>query len=208
MEGIHDMGGKKGYGAVVMKLNEPVFHQSWEALGYGLGAIGIDLLQVFNWDEVRHAIERIESKHYLTASYYERVLIGVASLFVEKGVVTQAELEQRSGGRFLLSNPVAVNAVEKVPVPRSECFKVGDYVAVRDIHSSGHIRMPAYVRGKRGVVVHIAPSVSFPDASAHSLPRRLEPTYHVRFEVQELWADADENTAIIVDLWQSYLEQA
>lgn len=209
MEGVHDMGGKKGYGPVTMKCDEPVFHESWEALGYGLGAIGIDLLQVFNWDEVRHAIERIESKYYLSASYYERVLVGVASLFVEKGVVSLTELEHLSSGRFLLSNPVAVDAAYDVsePLPQSKLFAVGDSVVVRELYPSGHVRMPGYVRGKRGVIVHITPPVSFADASAHGLPLRLERTYHVSFEARELWNDASKNTSVIVDLWQSYLEK-
>lgn len=208
MDGIHDMGGKEGYGTVVIARDEPVFHQPWEALGYGLGSIGIDLLRVFNWDEARHAIERIDARHYLSASYYERVLIGVASLFVEKGVVSLEELEHRCGGRFLLSNPVAQNAPDEVPAPVSrQCFTIGDRVVVRELHPSGHIRMPGYVRGKRGVVVHVTPPVSFADASAHGLPRRLERTYHVRFDARELWEDAAENTTVVVDLWQSYLEK-
>jgi nitrile hydratase len=86
-------------------------------------------------------------------------------------------------------------------------FAVGDAVAVRDIRPAGHTRVPRYVRGKRGVVVHVAPPFSFPDAAAHGLPRRAEPTYHVRFEASELWADAAEpNVSVVVDLWQSYLE--
>lgn len=67
--------------------------------------------------------------------------------------------------------------------------------------------MPGYVRGKRGVIVHITPPVSFADASAHGLPLRLERTYHVSFEARELWNDASKNTSVIVDLWQSYLEK-
>jgi nitrile hydratase len=67
--------------------------------------------------------------------------------------------------------------------------------------------VPRYVRGKRGVVVHVARPFSFPDAAAHGLSLRSEPTYHVRFEARELWSDsAEENTAVVVDLWQSYLE--
>ena len=42
-------------------------------------------------------------------------------------------------------------------------------VVVRDIHPAGHTRVPRYVRGKRGVVVHVAPKFSFPDAAAHGL---------------------------------------
>lgn len=208
MDGVHDMGGAPGFGAVEVEPGEPVFHHRWEALGYGLGGYGIDVLRMFNWDEARHAIERIDPQQYLAASYYERIIIGVASLFVEKGLVTQAELEHRARGRFPLARPVAATAAAEVPAPQSGRFAVGDTVVVRNLQTSGHIRMPAYVRGRRGVVVHVAPPFSFPDAAAHGRTPRHEPTYHVRFEARSLWDDAADNSAVVVDLWQSYLEKA
>ena len=207
MDGVHDIGGTTGFGAVKVERDEPVFHQPWEALGYGLGAFGIDVLRRFNWDEARHAIERMEPQQYLASSYYERIIIGVASLYVEKGVVTHAELEHRAGGRFPLARPVASTAAADLPAPQPARFAVGDAVVVRNLQSSGHIRMPGYVRGKRGVVVHVAPPFSLPDAAAHGHPIQHEPTYHVRFEARALWQDAAENSAVVVDLWQRYLEK-
>ena len=58
-------------------------------------------------DEYRYAIERMEPRHYLSASYYERSLTGLATLCVEKGLVTREELEQRAQGAFPLSTPSA-----------------------------------------------------------------------------------------------------
>jgi nitrile hydratase beta subunit len=208
MDGVHDMGGADGFGAVAVERDEPVFHHPWEALGYGLGGYAIDVLRMFNWDEARHAIERMEPQQYLAASYYERIITGVASLFVEKGLVTQAELEHRAGGRFPLARPVATTASAEIPAPQPAGFAVGDTVVVRKLRTSGHIRMPAYVRGKPGVVIHVAPPFSFPDAAAHGRALRHEPTYHVRFDASALWDDAAENSAVVVDLWQSYLERA
>ena len=208
MDGVHDMGGTAGFGRVMAEREEPVFHQSWEALAYGLGGFGIDVLRLFNWDEARHAIERIDPQQYLTASYYERIVTGVASLYVEKGLITQAELEHRARGRFPLARPVASTAGAEVPPARSIRFAVGDTVIARPLRTSGHIRMPAYVRGKRGVVVRVAPRFPLADASAHGHAQRPEPTYHVRFEARSLWPDAAENSAVVVDLWQSYLEKA
>jgi hypothetical protein len=54
---------------------------------------------LFNMDEYRHAIERMEPRHYLAASYYERSLTALATLCVEKGVVTREELERAGTGR-------------------------------------------------------------------------------------------------------------
>jgi nitrile hydratase len=57
------------------------------------------------------------------------------------------------------------------------------------------------------VVTHVAPCFSYPDASAHGLPPRSEPTYHVEFAAAELWGEgAEERVSVFVDLWESYLE--
>lgn len=200
MNGVYDLGGIAGFGTVEVERDEPVFHEDWEVLGYALGSIG-----PFNIDEVRHAIERIEPRLYLSASYYDRIVIGVASLFVEKGVLSREDLEARAGGRFPLARPAASGA-GRAPRENSGPFSVGDRVLVRDEHPAGHVRAPRYVRGRRGVVVHVTPAFSFPDSAAHGLPHAAEPTCHVRFEARELWGDdAEPGCAVVVDLWQSYL---
>jgi nitrile hydratase subunit beta len=203
MNGVYDLGGFQGFGTIEIEDNEPVFHEEWEMLGYALGSIG-----PINFDEARHAIERIEPRLYLTASYYDRIVIGIASLFVEKGFVTREELEARAGGFFPLASPVAADA-GRLPDPAPRTLSQGDEVIVKDEHPPGHIRAPRYVRGRRGVVVHVTPPFAYPDASAHGLPRSKEPTCAVRFAARELWGDgAEANASIVVDLWQSYLQRA
>ena len=200
MNGVYDLGGMDGFGTVEVEANEPVYHESWEALAYALGSIG-----PFNIDEVRHAIERIEPRQYLASSYYDRIIIGVASLFVEKGVVTREELEARAGGFFPLSRPILAGA-GRAPLASPSAISVGDRVIVRDEHPPGHVRAPRYVRGRRGVVVHVTPPFSYPESAAHGLPHAAEPTCHVRFDARELWgAEAEAGTSVVVDLWQSYL---
>jgi nitrile hydratase len=67
-------------------------------------------------DEYRHAIERMEPRHYLSASYYERSLTSLATLCVEKGIVTREELERRAQGHFPLASasaPGRTNVAER-----------------------------------------------------------------------------------------------
>jgi nitrile hydratase len=209
MDGIHDLGGMGGFGRVEVERDEPVFHEPWEALAFALNALGIAGLAAYNIDEYRHAVERMEPAHYLSATYYERVLTAVATLLVEKGVVTRDELEARAGGPFPLAQPVAEQPTADLRAEPQPRFRIGDRVVVRDIHPAGHTRVPRYVRGKRGVVVHVAPTFSFPDAAAHGLTPRNEHTYHVEFGAPELWADAaGRNDTVVVDLWDGYLERA
>jgi nitrile hydratase len=209
MDGIHDLGGMSGFGSVEVERGEPVFHEPWEALAFALNGLGVVALGAYNADEYRHSIERMDPAHYLAATYYERVLTGVATLLVEKGVVTREELEARAGGPFPLSRPVAERpTADLLPQPQAR-FRIGDTVLVRRIHPAGHTRAPRYVRGKRGVVVHVAPKFSLPDTAAHGLTHRTEHTYHVEFDARELWADAaGSNETVVVDLWDSYLEVA
>lgn len=209
MDGIHDLGGMSGFGPVEIEKDEPVFHEPWQGLAFALNFVGVAILRAYNVDEYRHSIERMDPAHYLSAGYYERVLTGVASLLVEKGVVSREDLEERAGGRFPLARPVAAKPTAGLAPQPAARFRVGDRVLVRNIHPTGHTRVPRYCRGKQGVVVHVAPAFPFPDASAHLGEHRPEHTYHVEFEARELWSDAAAGgETVIVDLWDAYLEPA
>ena len=143
MDGTHDLGGRQGFGKVRHTPNAPAFHEDWEVRVNSLYALAVRL-GIFNMDEYRHAIERMEPRHYLTASYYERSLTGLATLCVEKGIVTREELERRARGLFPLSGK---SAPGRSNVPARERFEPGDRVRVRLDYVPGHVRMPAYVRG-------------------------------------------------------------
>jgi nitrile hydratase beta subunit len=200
MDGMHDLGGKQGFG----KMAYPPAPQdeSWEPLVRALWILGVRA-GLYNMDEYRHAIERMAPVHYLGAPYYERTLTAVASLLVEKGVVTAQQLAAWAGGAFPLSRPIG---------PGRACapahgFAIGERVRVKNEFTSGHTRMPGYIRGKAGVVVAISPPYPFPDAAGHGMPETWEPTYDVRFRSAELWPDSSDEALVHVGVFQSYLEK-
>lgn len=203
MDGIHDLGGKQGFGRVRFTHNAGAFHAEWEKRVNSLYALAVRS-GIFNMDEYRHAIERMEPRHYLNASYYERSLTSLATLCVEKGVVTREELERRAGGAFPLA---AESAPGRTNVATRQAFKPGDRVRVRSDYVPGHVRMPGYIRGKTGVVVGVSPAYPFPDAHAHSIAADDEPTYDVRFTTAELWPDSADTALVHVGVFQSYLER-
>ncbi|MGQ0502765.1 MAG: nitrile hydratase subunit beta [Panacagrimonas sp.] len=205
MDGLHDLGGVNGFGSVTPVLNEPVFHEGWEPIGYALIFLGAANLNAFTIDELRHAIERMDPRHYLASTYYERIVTGVAALFVEKGYITRETLERMAGGRFPLARPPTSGEPAR---PESAGFRTGDRVTVRKDHFRGHTRMPKYVRGKSGTILHKAHKFPYASAAGHGMEAKLEPTYHVRFDAKDLWSDVPENTSVVVDLWESYLEPA
>jgi nitrile hydratase len=155
-------------------------------------------------DEYRHAIERMSPYHYMSASYYERTLTSLATLLVEKGVTSREELEKLAKGEFPLAGP---SAAGRSNLPDRQQFKPGDRVRVRNEFFAGHIRMPAYIRGKQGVVVRETPAYPFPDAHAHGIQAEDEPTYDVAFRTEDLWPNASDSAQVHVGVFQSYLQK-
>jgi len=93
------------------------------------------------------------------------------------------------------------------PVPPQ--FEVGQAVAARNIHPTGHTRVPRYVRGRRGVVAIDHGVFIFPDTHAAGTGKKPQHVYAVRFTAQELWGpDASRRDSVYVDLWDDYLEAA
>jgi nitrile hydratase subunit beta len=203
MDGIHDLGGKQGFGRVRYALNAQVFHEPWEKRVNALYSLAVRL-GIFNMDEYRHAIERMEPRHYLTASYYERSLTSLATLCIEKGVVTREELERRADGAFPIAAP---SAPGRSNASLRERFAPGDRVRVRSDYAPGHSRMPGHIRGKTGVVVSESPAYPYPDANAHGVAAEEEPTYDVRFRSTELWPNSADEALVHVGVFQSYLER-
>ena len=207
MDGVHDLGGRDGFGPVVVEPDEPVFHAPWEGRAFALAA-AVMTRGLYGTPEFRHAIERMRPAHYLAASYYERWFTSLATLLVEKGAITRAELEQAAGGTVPLSGPLRVaRRTDAGPDETEARFRIGDPVVVRNLHPLGHTRCPGYVRGHRGVVVRYDGPCNFDDVEAHFDTKRVEPLYCVAFAGAELWGeDADPNSTVAVDLFDRYLE--
>lgn len=206
MQGVHDLGGLEGVGPVSVEADEPVFHSDWERRTLGMAFATFPLRLNRASGQFRHSIERMDPGHYLTSSYYEHWLTGLATRLVEKGVVTAAELSSAAGGEFPLSRPVAAPEARSGPDAGEARFKVGDAVRVRLVSTRGHSRCPQYVQGRAGTVVRVDGVFALPDVDAHlpdgaAAPK--EATYCVRFD-----GLFDSTDPVHVDLWESYLDEA
>lgn len=209
MNGIHDMGGMDGFGPVVPEVDEPVFHADWEARMFAIANTLFGRGQV-NLDEFRHAIERIPTARYLDSSYYERWLDAVETLLVEKGLVTREELESRGADPCPPCQPATVpgGAISYAPATarKRARFQVGDKVVARNLNPPGHIRLPRYARGHRGVIHADYGTYVFADTNAHGGPVTNRHVYSVAFEARELWGkDAAGRERVYLDLWEDYL---
>jgi nitrile hydratase beta subunit len=222
MNGVHDLGGMQDFGPVVREANEPVFHEPWEAVVVAMSRAS-RRVGLTNIDESRHGIERLDPVRYLESSYYERWLEREIMLLLEKGIITQDELDSRAN--FFSGNPDApATAAIKGPLPESQRggeepgdpykreatapprFAAGDAVLTRRMNPRGHTRLPRYARGRRGVIDRLHGVYVFPDTNAHGLGEQPQPLYSVRFEAAELWGEtAEAAETIYLDLWESYL---
>jgi nitrile hydratase len=204
MNGIHDMGGMDGFGAVTPELNEPVFHADWESRVLGLVNTMMRSAGV-NIDEFRHAIERIPPARYLASSYYERWLAAVETLLLEHGIVTREELKALPAPeRAEEQEPAKPTASAAKPRARAR-FKPGDRVRVRNANPAGHTRAPRYVRDKCGIVRRDHGIYVLADSNAHHAGEKRQHVYSVEFTARELWGRNDREK-VLIDLWEDYLE--
>ena len=207
MRGIHDLGGMFGFGPIVRENDEPVFHEEWQETAFAVMMSAFAISPGLTADQYRHSVERMAPSQYLPVHYYERMLTGITTLLVERGVLDLADLEQRAGGSFPLALPNAAEPLADFRPQLVARFRIGQQVRVHSYSSKGHTRAPEFCRGKSGTVLRVAPKFPFPDTSAHGGELRDEHTYHVEFTARELWgAEGGKKDSVVVDLWDSYLE--
>lgn len=225
MDGLHDLGGRQGFGPVRRQGHTEPFHGEADIR---IAAMWVRLVRlgVYNMDEYRHAIERMEPRHYLSASYYERTFTAVATLCVERGVFSAGELQAAAAAAAdsAATDASAGPAGTRAPAPlhlslpsregRSGAqpgdlpeIALGDRVRVKNDFVPGHIRMPGYIRGKTGVVVGVSPAYPFPDAHGHGIESPWQRSFDVRFAARDLWPDGAEEAEIQVGVFHGYLER-
>jgi len=219
MNGVHDMGGMHGMGPVVHEKDEPVFHEEWEGRVYALTRLVRAGGGRWNIDAGRYEIERIAPAEYLRMSYYERWAWRLPIQAIKIGLVTQAEVESGSPAPgsakatpqlTAASVPamVATRVSTKRDVDVKATFKRGQRVRARNMHPTGHTRLPRYARGKVGAVAEDRGVFVFPDTNAEFLGEKPQHLYSVRFTARELWGDrASPRDSVYLDLWDDYLER-
>jgi len=219
MNGIHDMGGMHGLGAIEAEPDEPLFHAPWEgrviALGDAMAPWG-----TWSVDRFRYLRETIAPVDYLTKPYYEQWLITYLQLFLEAGLVSEAELASSRPADGAPKRKPKIRPADVARVAGREDtarrdggkparFRPGDAVVARNRNPSGHSRLPRYARAKRGVVDRDHGVFVFADTNAHGRGENPQHVYSVRFSARELWGDeAAARDRVYLDLWDDHLDPA
>lgn len=226
MDGIHDLGGKHGFGAVKVEPQQThAFAARWEAKVFTMVNMILASRPELNVDYFRHAVERIDPVGYLTHGYYGRWLGAAETMLVESGVLSQAQITERAvalgadpdalvAARPNTGNNFNAGAGESSVSPTAQRessasakFQPGDKVRTRSTASPGHTRLPAYARGMVGEVTALHGTWVYPDSNAHGHGEAPIHLYTVAFAGQDLWGDsAEPDVTVSLDLFESYLQ--
>ncbi len=220
MDGVHDLGGKEGFGPVRWQADESgtPFHEEWEARAWGiLLSAGGHPSWTLDW--FRHVRERIEPTDYLTRPYFDHWIQTLMAMLIDDEI---ADMDELISGHSRLEprtktypgdDPAGAHArladanPYKADVKAGPAFAIGDDVRAKATGHAHHTRLPAYVRGWVGTVQEHHGGRIFADASAQG-DTRGEHLYTVNFEAAELWPEAEGRPdRVYLDLWESYLER-
>ena len=90
-------------------------------------------------------------------------------------------------------------------------FASGDRVRVREACAPGHIRTPAYIRGRAGKVVAVLGRYPNPEELAFHRPGLPAPMlYRVRFAQHDVWPDyaGPAGDTVDVEIYKHWLDGA
>ena len=218
MDGVHDLGGREGFGPIVDKHDERPFHADWEMRAFGIKEVSA-VSSSWTIDWFRHCRELVVPVDYLTRPYFDQRLTTRAAQLIAEGYLTFDEIK-RGASAFAPKpdlppqTPEAARAFVRAPtsfavtVNTPPRFAQGDRVRCRLDGASGHTRLPGYVRGRAGMIHAHHGGHVLPDASARG-EHRGEHLYTVSFASSDLWPEAKTSgDRVFVDLWESYLEPA
>src|SRR5262249_34115052 len=167
----------------------------------------------------RHVRELIDPADYLTRRYFDQWMQTQTAALIDSGILTVEEVASRDPvpARKPTSSPMQRSDVvarvasfakdysRKIDAPPA--FAAGDKVRARSMGAAGHTRLPAYVRGRVGVIHAHHGAHLLPDVGARG-EKRAEHLYSVAFQADALWPEASgRRDRVYLDLWESYLER-
>ncbi|MEJ6402340.1 SH3-like domain-containing protein [Yoonia sp. 2307UL14-13] len=87
---------------------------------------------------------------------------------------------------------------------------MADWVRVKASMPPGHVRTPAYLRGKTGWIERTLGAFSNPEELAYGHDGQPTKLLRVRFTMAELWGDRAEtpNDTLDAEIYAHWLEQA
>jgi nitrile hydratase len=218
MDGIHDLGGKQGYGPIEVDEDKNPFHHDWEAREWGIAQSARTPGITIDW--WRHCRELIMPQDYLERPYFDSWAQTDFSTYIEAGWMSLGDLDEVGSGSVVAAqnDPLPALSLEQVlqedrahahrfdaEIDAEPAFSTGQTVITASHGHAGHTRLPQYARGRRGMIHACHGAHVFPDLSAQG-EEVHQHCYSVVFSAAELWAEAaDSPDKVYLDLWETYL---
>ena len=218
MDGIHDLGGKQGFGPIDRSGEEEGFHHEWEGREWGMSRCARTPDITIDW--WRHCRELILAEDYLNRPYYDSWSQTDFSTYIEAGMISIEEIKNGKADPALdpgFTAPSTMNREDILDADRKKAmrfdgptsdpvkFQIGESVQTQKDSHSGHTRLPQYARGRTGTIVRHHGAHCFPDSSAQGI-EVFQHLYTVEFALSELWPESKgSKDKINLDLWESYL---
>ena len=233
----HYLGGLEGLGPV--EFEKRVFVEPWEKRIFGIHVAMMALSSqlplpktpsgfktTWTWADLRKGAESLNPFDYFKYRYYEKWLGGISGYFIDKGYITQEELDARTkkilaspstapskGGDPAIDERVTTYLVggdsPKRDIKATPRFNKGDKVLVKDVPTVEHTRLPGFLRNHIGTIDTVYDGAytylcsTGPDGLGEAMP-----VYCVRFNPEDIWKDnTEKNVSIYADLFEVYLDK-
>jgi nitrile hydratase beta subunit len=214
VDGVHDLGGKQGFGPIPIGDDESPFHFDWEARMWAIARSGIAHGITIDW--FRHGVERMVPSDYLAFRYFNKWCTTYLMLLIDSETITLQEAVAGHVGNP--AEPATAKSLDdvlaasrhgnysfEVTTDVKPRLAVGDTVTTKRIMTADHTRLPAYARNAKGKVIAHHGAHLLPDKGAHGI-HEGEHLYTVSFTTRELWGeDANPRDSVMLELWESYL---
>ena len=169
---------------------------------------------------MRPQVERIETGRYLASSYYERWEHALEVMLAERGVLAPADVDR--GSRRC--GPAGRCRNGRIRRWWRRCWPTCSHDRPRDRRAAIASRPDnrcacAASRRRCTTAVHATCAASRASSSGCCAPdwlpenedlgeQRRAPCYTVSFAAADLWPDDGADHTVLVDLWETYLEEA
>ena len=217
MDGIHDLGGKQGFGAIDVNEPEAAFHHELDGIGWTINQVTRAPGLCIDW--WRFIRENTPPVDYLSRPYFDQWAMTQLIALIDNGQISLDELttgniKKETIQSEIMSKEQVYQATAKAavrfdrPSEIKPLYTLGDHVTTQNFSASGHTRLPAYAQGKRGEITAYHGAHLYPDDCARG-HENIAHLYTVCFHSAELWpGDTKENNKIYLDLWEPYFVSA
>lgn len=218
MDGIHDVGGREGFGPITVTHEDTPFPTEWEGRAFGISK-SMRSASDYSTDKFRYTREQLPPLEYLTSEYFGQWLRAGLSMLVGSGLVTLKEL---ADGRSHVTpdpdspSPTSAERARAAtttsnrydgPYEGTPKYAVGDTVTVSTQSPLGHTRLPQYARGRTGKIICFHGAHGVPDDNVRNI-QTFEPLYTVAFTLGELFEEhAGSSDMINLEIWERFLDQ-